>query len=89
MEEQGENNIETGQGITRIDYHIITTRKSLNLDALFAKYPVKDISSYSISEFSGGPARPIGRVYVWLLLKLTALYTAKVFMGLVRLIKRK
>ena len=89
MAEQGENNREEMvEGESRIDYHIRTTRKAMHPDALFARYPVKDVKSYSVAEFSGGRG-PIGRLYAWLLLKLTSLYLAKGFMWLVRLIKRK
>jgi len=90
MEEQNENKTVRAEGESRIDYRIRTTRKSLNPDALYGSYHIPDSKAYAISEFSGGFSRgPVGRIFLWRLLKLMALYLAKGFMWLVRLIKRK
>jgi hypothetical protein len=68
-------------GSTQIDEQIKTTREALNLESITAPYLKQEQMPYNYaSEFGfGSPRIPMVRKFIWLNLKLAALYTAKLF----------
>jgi hypothetical protein len=73
-------------GSTEIDKQIKTTREALNLESITAPYLKQEQMPYNYaSEFGfGSPRIPMVRKFIWLNLKLAALYTAKLYNKLFR-----
>jgi hypothetical protein len=87
--EKRDNKAERREGESRIDYNIRITRNSLKPEVFYSMRTIEEKRIDSINEFGSSPMGPIVRLYLWLVLKLSALYLAKAYIWLVRLIKRK
>jgi len=81
MDNQDKNIPEVRSGNSQIDEQIRTTRQALNIEAIAAPYLKQEKKPYDYgSEFGFGSARvPMIRRFLWLNLKLFALYIAKCF----------
>jgi hypothetical protein len=86
MNKQKINATDKQPGISRIDRQIKTTREALNLESITAPYLKQEKMPYNYaSEFGfGSPRIPMVRSFIWLNLKLAALYTAKLYNRLFR-----
>ena len=71
---------------SRINDLIIDTRKSFSPDAIYAPYENKELTQrYFTNEFGfHSPQSLVVRRYIWLCIKLIALYVAKSFNWLFR-----
>ncbi len=83
---QENNTLETKSVVSRIDSQIVTTRKALNLENITEPYLKRENMSYNYaSEFGfSSPRIPMVRRFIWLNVKLAALYLAKGFNWLFR-----
>lgn len=86
MSNQEKQEVERGKRESRINDLIIDTKKSFNLDALYAPYANKELTQrYFTNEFGfNSPQSLVVRQYLWLCVKLIALYVAKSFNRLFR-----
>ncbi len=78
---QENNSLETKPVSSRIDSQIVITRKALNLENITEPYLKRENMSYGYaSEFGfSSPRIPMVRRFIWLNIKLAALYLAKYF----------
>lgn len=81
MSNQETPKAERGAGESRINDLITDTKKSFSLDAIYAPYADKELTQrYFTNEFGfNSPQSLVVRRYLWLCIKLIALYVAKSF----------